>query len=36
VIATAPSENALVLSLDRFLHARKDPIEQRLAAEVAR
>jgi hypothetical protein len=36
VIATAPSENALVLSLDRFLHARRAQIEQRLAAEAAR
>ncbi len=33
-IATAPSENALTLSLDRFLHARKAAIQQRLAAEA--
>ncbi len=32
VIATAPSENALVLSLDRFLHARKQEIERQFGA----
>jgi len=35
-IATAPSENALTLSLDRFLHAHKGAIEQRLASEGRR
>ncbi len=34
VIATAPAENALTLSLDRFLHANKARIEARLAAEA--
>jgi polar amino acid transport system substrate-binding protein len=33
-IATAPSENALTLSLDRFLHANKATIEQRLEREA--
>ena len=36
VIATAPAENALTLSLDRFLHPRKGAIEARLAAEARR
>lgn len=35
-IATAPSENALTLSLDRFLHSRKAAIEARLAREAGR
>jgi ABC-type amino acid transport substrate-binding protein len=35
-IATAPSENALTLELDRFLHANKPAIEARLAAEEGR
>jgi len=34
VIGTAPAENALLLSLDRFLHARKGAIEARLGAEA--
>ncbi len=33
-IATAPSENALTLSLDRFLHANRAAIEARLAETV--
>ena len=36
VIATAAAENALTLSLDKFLHARKAEIEARLAAEAGR
>ncbi len=32
-IATAPSENALTLALDEFLHANKPAIEARLAQE---
>ena len=36
VIATAAAENALTLSLDKFLHARKAAIEARLAAEAGR
>jgi hypothetical protein len=36
VIATAPAENALTLSLDRFLHERKEEIGRRLAAESRR
>jgi ABC-type amino acid transport substrate-binding protein len=36
VIATAPAENALTLSLDKFLHARKPDIEARLGAEARR
>lgn len=36
VIASAPAENALALSLDRFLHARKAEIEARLASEARR
>jgi len=32
VIAAAPSENAIVLSLDRFLHARKRAIERQFGA----
>lgn len=36
VIATAPTENTLVLSLDRFLHARKDAIAARVAQEARR
>lgn len=36
VIAIAPSENALTLSLDRFLHSRKAAIEARLAREAGR
>lgn len=34
VIATAPGENALTLSLDRFLHRQRPQIEARLAAEA--
>ncbi len=36
VIATAPAENALTLSLDRFLHRNKAAAEQLLAAEARR
>jgi hypothetical protein len=36
VIAAAPAENALVLSLDEYLHARKAQIEARVAAEARR
>ncbi len=36
VIATAAAENALTLSLDKFLHARKGAIGARLAAEARR
>ncbi|MDP9413116.1 MAG: transporter substrate-binding domain-containing protein [Pseudomonadota bacterium] len=35
-IATAPSENALTLALDEFLHANKPAIEARLAQEGRR
>lgn len=35
-IAVPASENALALSLDRFLHARKGAIERRLAEEARR
>lgn len=34
VIAAAPAENALVLSLDKYLHAQKAAIEARVAAEA--
>lgn len=34
VIATAPAENALTFSLDRFLHARRGSIEARLGGEA--
>jgi ABC-type amino acid transport substrate-binding protein len=33
-IAAAPSENALVLSLDKYLHANKRAVEARIAAEA--
>jgi hypothetical protein len=36
VIAAAPAENALVLSLDKYLHAHKAQIEARVAAEARR
>ena len=36
VIAVSAAENALTLSLDKFLHARKDAIEAQLAAEARR
>jgi hypothetical protein len=36
VIATAPAENALTLSLDRFLHARKGDIARRLGQAARR
>ncbi len=36
VIAAAAAENALVLSLDKYLHARKPQIEARVAAEARR
>lgn len=36
VIATAPGENALALSLDKFLHAHRSEIEARLGAEAGR
>lgn len=36
VIAAAPAENALVLSLDKYLHAQKQAIEARVAAEAGR
>jgi hypothetical protein len=36
VIATAPAENALALSLDRFLHGRGEEIGRLLAAEARR
>ena len=36
VIATAPAENALTLSLDRFLHRHRAAIAARVGAEAAR
>jgi hypothetical protein len=36
VIAAAPAENALLLSLDEYLHAHKPRIEARVAAEARR
>jgi hypothetical protein len=36
VMAGAPAENALVLSLDKFLHERKAAIAGRVAAEARR
>jgi hypothetical protein len=35
-MAGAPAENALVLSLDKFLHERKAAIAGRVAAEARR